>query len=73
MGKTGEDTRIRRKAVRGSRLENLYKFKGIDESKVLAETDTTKLLKTKKGNKVISKRNWKTSESERQKREKSMD
>ena len=31
-------------------------MKGIDESKVLAETDTTILLKTKKGNKVLSKR-----------------
>ena len=56
LGKTGEDTRIMRKAVRGSKLESLYKTKGIDESKVLAETDTTILLKTKKGNKVVSKR-----------------
>ena len=56
LGKTGEDTRIMRKAVRGSKLESLYKMKGIDESKVLAETETAVLLKTKKGNKVLSKR-----------------
>ena len=43
-------------AVRGSKLEILYKLKGIHESKVLAETDSTILLKTKRGNKVASKR-----------------
>ena len=56
LGKNGEDTRIMRKAVRGSKLESLYKMKGIDESKVLAESDTTVLLRTKKGNKVLLKR-----------------
>ena len=45
-----------RKATRGSKLESLYKAKEIDESKVLAETDTTILVKTKKGNRVYSKR-----------------
>ena len=56
LGKTGRDTRIMRKAARGSKLESLYKAKEIDESKVLAETDTTILVKTKKGNRVYSKR-----------------
>ena len=37
-------------------MESLYKTKEIEECKVLAETDTTILLKTKKGNKVYSKR-----------------
>ena len=56
LGQAGKDTRIMRKAVRGSKLESLYKLKGIDESKVLAETDSTILLKTNRGNKVVSKR-----------------
>ena len=56
LGQTGKDTRIIRKATRGSKLESLYKQKGIDESKVMKETDTTILLKTNRGNKVITKR-----------------
>ena len=41
LGNAGQDTRVMRKATRGSKLESIYKAKEIDESKVLAETDTT--------------------------------